>query len=143
MSGANSTLISGDFLGMRVSLWRAAGEQAPWVGYRSFWTPDRDHVNLYRTMPGFGGPAVYGIEVELGDSDLLDLRHSPWDALGELFHLEREDYGAGEPDYEIFQALASMFKASGYRWIAFYDGGHREAEHWMCLGDAELPVFRV
>jgi hypothetical protein len=84
-------------------------------------------------MRPFGGPVLYIANV--GPEPCLDLRHDPWAVMFEEFTFEREDFGEGQLDHDIFQDLASVFATCGYRWVRWGSEGGPEWDEWMYLGD--------
>ncbi|MDD7942012.1 hypothetical protein PHK61_26705 [Actinomycetospora lutea] len=114
-------------------LWRATSVDTRYFGRGSFWTPSRARAEWYTTTPGFGGPAVYRTEVP-DSASILDLRHDPWQVLGETFRLDRDDYDAA-PDHELFADLVPVLASSGANWAPFRIGMDEE---WIRLDDQKI-----
>ena len=57
---------------MATTLYRAASADSPHLGELSCWSPDRATAEAYLANEAMGGPALYGVELEI--PRLLDLR---------------------------------------------------------------------
>ncbi len=91
-------------------IYRAAAEQEPYLGCGSCWTETLDAARAYTDDPGFGGPAIYAVEVD-DRYEVLDLVCSdPYEALASALYADADERRASLEDWET----------SGFGWAVYH-----------------------
>lgn len=132
---------------VRIVLFRAAEDTYVHTGSTSFARRKRD-ARAYQDNPGFGGPHLYRLELEVDDEHVLDLRGSTPNFL--LALLDR--LGAAGIDYAVTvdRRVQAAILGRGYRWVRFFDSFPEDCETWALLcgpgdfyGDDEVSPCMV
>lgn len=126
-------------------LYRAAAVERPDFGHGTCWTTRLEHARFYTQSPGFGGPRVYEVDVEVDPLEVLDLRD---DSVGTLAALGFDPYSQGEGEWlpgEIIRIgkLTARHWPDHKRWWVFHADEPDGGVCWLYLGREPLAAVPV
>src|SRR5688500_1574317 len=141
MSGhrpSHSLRCGGDGSGMVITLWRATDGRAPRLGQRTYWATSKDDALVYTHTRGLGGDALYRLDLQVTDTEVLDLRGDVWGLLHAHFHIDRQAYeDLHDHEHDAPAELAEMINASGYKWVRLLEQNPPHKEIWCFVGVGE------
>jgi hypothetical protein len=110
-------------------LYRADGGKAG--GGLSSWSSSVDHVHEYRAgrFLGFGGQRLRATTVNEKGRDVLDLRSNAHQVMLDAGLVDLHDYEGSLQD--VLRDLANLFRAHGYRWVAFRERPEVDYDEWL------------
>ena len=124
---------------MKKRLFRTARHGAVTFVGITFWAETTEDARWYSRTLGPEGPAMYETELETDSPDVLDLTANPWGTIESQLGIGRQEYGK-LPEFgrELLSALAPVFCARGYNWVAFRDS---LGTTWMYVGTLSLDAL--
>lgn len=123
-----------------IRLFRAAKDD--YVGDQTSFAPDRETAEAYLDNPSFGGPELFETEVEILDSQILDIFDEDDQVKALREALGFEDQGAITIDAYLAQPkVADALKEQGISWVRLKDNFPEDAETFTFLsgGPADDP----
>ncbi len=125
---------------MKVTLYRAEPRGTRQVDGLTSWTTSRAHAEEYTyRFVRCGGRQLYRAEVTVGR--LLDLRRDPRRQLLRATGLDLDDYD--DKSQDLYRALANVFRAHGFEWVAFGERPEPTYDESLFLGAGAVPVTAV
>ena len=121
-----------------VRLFRATDRMSPDFGFGTCWAATLDHAQHYTRRLGFGGPAIYVINVNVKRSQILDLAGDP---VSKMRRRGWDLYSQGEGEWlpgEIVRLGKLLGESWGHRsWLFEVD---EPGVCWLYLGRDLLPA---
>lgn len=98
----------------------------------------RADAAAYLNNPGYGGATLWRTEVEIVDSEVLDITDGAPEWLRDL--VERHGAIGIEEAIGAISKVSDGIAARGFRWVRLIDSYPDDCETWILIGDMDLDM---
>ena len=119
-------------------LYRATAATSPDFGFGTSWAATLEHAQFYARLRGFGGPAIYVVEVDVKCSEIFDVTG---DAVSKMRRHGFDLISQGEGEWlpgEIVRLGKAFGESWGHRWWLF--DVDEPGVCWLYVGRDFLPA---